>query len=182
MLQWFQKDFGTKNAMLDFIEQHLPTHFEKKKKDEKSEKKSIFSRYDIRWNEFDWELRVILSHLEEIFPIGHKSESSAPVSPAYVSQKHKHHHKDTQSDVKAEETKEPEKQPIPKQEDAKGKESEASEQEKEAKPNTSVSCTSVTLEAEVNITNSCTPSSASTTGVEILAVDNTAESSGSATE
>eukprot|EP01105_Mastigella_eilhardi_P021197 TRINITY_DN510_c0_g1_i1.p1 TRINITY_DN510_c0_g1~~TRINITY_DN510_c0_g1_i1.p1 ORF type:complete len:1007 (-),score=356.97 TRINITY_DN510_c0_g1_i1:60-2822(-) len=70
-IMWYQKDYTSKNGAVDFLEQFLPEGFgasDKKKSSSNSskKKKSAFHKLDVRFNEHDWELRVLLDHLKVV--------------------------------------------------------------------------------------------------------------------
>lgn len=75
--QWYSRDFPSKNAQLEFIEQYLPASLAAAgKKKQLKKKKSFFAKYDLRWNEHDWDLRVVLTHLTGKYDIRHAGTGS----------------------------------------------------------------------------------------------------------
>ncbi|KAH3764214.1 phosphatidylinositol-3,4,5-trisphosphate 3-phosphatase [Pelomyxa schiedti] len=88
-IQWYLKDFGTKNSLYEFLERHVPENFaiahSTKTKHSTKKKKSVFLRYTVRWNEFDWELRVSLGHLASpTCSVDHGNTTDGPRFAAHV--------------------------------------------------------------------------------------------------
>ncbi|KAH3756669.1 protein tyrosine phosphatase [Pelomyxa schiedti] len=80
-VQWFSRDFSNKIAQFEFFEQYLPEGFSGKKKPLKKKKKSILLKYDVRYNEYDWELRLLCTHLSRIMDTTHRGRSPVFLPP-----------------------------------------------------------------------------------------------------